>query len=116
MASDPIDLSVFNELQLTAGAHFVADRVAVFVEEAPRLRAELHAAVRAESPERFRRAAHALKAGAQTFGAMALGAQARTLELGSMPTSGEALHNIDQAITDAAAALLGLTAGQAPRA
>ena len=109
MAVQPIDLTVFSELQITAGADFVADRVAAFLAEAPRLQAELHAALQAQSAERFRRAAHALKAGAQTFGAMVLGAQARTLELGELPAGEESLLAVDQAITEAASALQLLT-------
>ena len=106
MAQGPIDLSVFTELQDTAGADFVADRAASFVLQAPQLLAELRAAIDAHSAPRFRHAARALKTQAQTFGAMGLGAQARRLELGSLPDSAEALVALDLACAEAAQALL----------
>ena len=43
--------------------------------------AELRSARAAGDAERFRRAAHSLKSNSNTFGALALGAQARALEL-----------------------------------
>ena len=78
----PIDRSVFAELQATAGADFVVELVDTFFEEAPQMLAELRAALAAGAAERFRRAAHSLKTNANTFGAMALGAQAREARTG----------------------------------
>jgi len=80
-----IDRAVFSELQQTAGADFVIELVDTFGEEAPGMFAELRAAYAAGAAERFRRAAHSLKTNANTFGATALGNQARELELGGLP-------------------------------
>ena len=79
-----IDLAVFRELQATAGADFVAELVDTFLEEAPGMFAALRAAIEGGNAEAFRRAAHSLKSNSLTFGAAALAAQARALELGGL--------------------------------
>ena len=84
--SEAIDLQAFRALQESAGTEFVADLVGTFLEEAPRMQAELAAALAARSVERFRRAAHSLKSNGLTFGATALGAMARELELNAAAT------------------------------
>jgi HPt (histidine-containing phosphotransfer) domain-containing protein len=81
MMSSTIDLARFAELQVTAGAEFVVDLVVAFLEEAPAMLAELRDARTASDADRFRRAAHSLKSNSLTFGAVALGALARELEL-----------------------------------
>ena len=97
--SDLIDRAVFGELQQTAGADFVVELVDTFAEEAPGMFAELRAAHAAGAAERFRRAAHSLKTNANTFGATALGHQARELELGGMPADGRDIDAL-QALFD----------------
>lgn len=77
-----IDAAAFAELQDAAGAEFVDELVATFLQEAPQMLAELRNAQLAGAPERFRRAAHSLKSNASTFGALQLAELARALELG----------------------------------
>ncbi len=84
MSASIIDAATFAELEASAGADFVAELVATFLEEAPAMLAELRRALAAEQVEPFRRAAHSLKSNANTFGALALGALARELELGGL--------------------------------
>jgi histidine phosphotransfer protein HptB len=84
MTSPAIDPARFAELQETAGADFVVELVDTFLEEAPGMLAELRDARGAADADRFRRAAHSLKSNSQTFGAQALGALARDLELTGM--------------------------------
>ncbi|MBN8507994.1 MAG: Hpt domain-containing protein [Burkholderiales bacterium] len=100
-----IDRAVFDELKDTAGAEFVVELVDTFLEEAPQMLAELRAAFSAGAADRFRRAAHSLKTNAQTFGAAALGAKARELELGGLPAEASGLDAL-QRLYDAAAAEL----------
>ncbi len=76
-----IDRATFTELQDAAGTEFVADLVDTYLEDAPALIAELRSARAAADADRFRRAAHSLKSNSHTFGASALGALARELEL-----------------------------------
>jgi HPt (histidine-containing phosphotransfer) domain-containing protein len=106
MTAAPIDPATFAELQDTAGADFVADLVATFVdEEAPQMLAELRAARAEGAAERFRRAAHSLKSNANTFGALPLGELARALELGGLPADDAPLAALEAAYAQAAAAL-----------
>lgn len=111
--NDPrIDPATFAELKDSAGADFVAELVATFVdEEAPQMLAELRDALAAGSAERFRRAAHSLKSNAMTFGALRLGEAARALELGGLPADDTPLAQLQAAYADAAAALRELTGG-----
>ena len=111
MPEDPIDRTVFADLQATAGAEFVGELVDTFFEEAPPMLAELRAAWAARATERFRRAAHSLKTNAQTFGAMMLGRQARALELGGLPDDASGIDALEAAYTQAAAALKELAHG-----
>ena len=114
MIDETIDAATFAELKDTAGADFVSDLVATFVdEEAPQMLAELRAARAEGAVERFRRAAHSLKSNANTFGALALGEMARALELGGVPADEAPLTALEAAYADAAAALQRFTATRA---
>ncbi|MBC7730782.1 MAG: Hpt domain-containing protein [Bacteriovorax sp.] len=119
--TDPIiDLATFRELQDTAGPEFAAELVDTFLEEAPLMLAELRSARAEADADTFRRAAHSLKSNSQTFGAMALGALARELELKGLPGGGAeasaaqgeaALAALDVAYAQAAAGLKALCHG-----
>jgi HPt (histidine-containing phosphotransfer) domain-containing protein len=103
-----IDLTVYRELQATAGAEFVDELVATFIEEAPRMLAELRAASAAQQADRFRRSAHSLKSNSLTFGATELAALARALELGG-DAGPAALDALEAAWAQACDALLELS-------
>jgi histidine phosphotransfer protein HptB len=81
MDESVIDRAVYAELQETAGSEFAAELMDTFLEEAPRMLAELRNACAQSHAERFRRAAHSLKSNSNTFGASKLAALARELEL-----------------------------------
>jgi HPt (histidine-containing phosphotransfer) domain-containing protein len=81
MTQPPIDGATFEELEQTAGAGFVRELVDTFLAEAPLMLAALDRALAARDAGEFRRAAHSLKSNSNTFGAFALGALARDLEL-----------------------------------
>jgi HPt (histidine-containing phosphotransfer) domain-containing protein len=108
---DVIDRATFAELQAAAGAEFVAELVDTFLEEAPQMLAELRRALAEGSADRFRRAAHSLKSNSHTFGAVALGAMARELELGGLPPDAAPIERLDAAYAHAAAALTRLAHG-----
>ncbi|HOW49830.1 MAG: Hpt domain-containing protein [Rubrivivax sp.] len=103
-----IDPAVFRELKGAAGAEFAVDLLGTFLDEAPKMFAELRAGLAAGSAERFRRAAHSLKANADTFGAAALGAGARALEQGGLPADDRGIAELETLFAQAAAALKGL--------
>jgi HPt (histidine-containing phosphotransfer) domain-containing protein len=111
MDAPEIDLPVFHDLQEAAGADFVAELIGTFFEEAPALMAQLRAALVQGDVEGFRRAAHSLKTNAQTFGAMALGEQARALERAGPQAGANALDALEAAYASAAAALEALRGG-----
>ena len=110
MVESVIDRAVFNDLKATAGDDFVVELVGTLLEEAPDILAELRAARADASADRFRRAAHSLKSNALTFGATALAAQARALELGGLGAAADAvaLDALDAAYRAAAAELKAL--------
>lgn len=84
MSDATIDRATYAELQDTAGAEFVRELVQTFLEEAPVMLKELQGALAAGDVDAFRRTAHSLKSNSLTFGALALGAMARELELGGL--------------------------------
>jgi histidine phosphotransfer protein HptB len=84
MAQSPIDRVTFEELKMTAGADFVLDLVDTFLAEAPIMLDDLRHALAMNDAARFRRAAHSLKSNGNTFGAVALAAMARELEVGGI--------------------------------
>ena len=79
-----IDPGTFRALQETAGADFVVELVDAFLEEAPIMFESMASALAEKDADKFRRAAHSLKSNSHTFGATALGAMARDLELGGL--------------------------------
>jgi HPt (histidine-containing phosphotransfer) domain-containing protein len=84
MTGPTIDLPTFEALKATAGSDFVLELVDTFLVEAPPMLDDLRSALAANDADRFRRAAHSLKSNSNTFGALALGAMARSLELGGL--------------------------------
>jgi HPt (histidine-containing phosphotransfer) domain-containing protein len=85
--------------------------VQTFFEEAPQMIAELRAAQAGGAAERFRRAAHSLKTNANTFGANALGTQARELELSGLPADARGIDVLQAQYDTTVAALKALTHG-----
>lgn len=97
MNPSPIDRPTFEALRKSAGAEFVRELVDTFLADAPDMLEALRHAFAADDAATFRRTAHSLKSNAATFGAVALGAQARTLELEGM----EPVRRADGAPLDA---------------
>jgi len=79
--SATIDGEVFGALRDTTGADFVRELIDTFLTEAPTILSDLRDSLANGDAERFRRAAHSLKSNANTFGALALGAIAKDLEI-----------------------------------
>ncbi len=113
MSEDPINLSVFADLQAATGPEFAVELANTFLEEAPGMIAELHNARAVGDNERFQRAAHSLKSNANTFGAVALAAHARELEVKGLDDdrlrNDDALSQLETLLAEAAAALKALT-------
>ena len=81
MPQTEIDRAAFDSLKQMAGADFIGQLIDTFLEDAPKLIRELHAALKAKDAETFRRAAHSLKSNAASFGAHRLSELARQLEM-----------------------------------
>ena len=101
-----LDAATLDELRMAAGVEFVVELVQTFFEEAPTMLAELRTAHAAGQAQAFIRAAHSLKSNSQTFGALALGEQARALELGGLPCEASALDALEAEYARATEALL----------
>ena len=82
MSEPTIDRATYDELKDTAGAEFVVELVDTFLAEAPKLLDDLRHAYAKRNADVFRRSAHSLKSNGNTFGARALAAMAKELELG----------------------------------
>ena len=81
MTAPTIDPVTFAALKEMTGNDFALELVDTFLEEAPGMLDALRGALAAQDADKFRRAAHSLKSNSNTFGALALGAMARELEL-----------------------------------
>lgn len=81
MADATIDADTFRALQESAGADFVVELIDAFLDDAPRMLGTLRTSLTLGDDETFRRTAHSLKSNSMTFGAHALAAMARDLEL-----------------------------------
>jgi HPt (histidine-containing phosphotransfer) domain-containing protein len=108
MSDATIDSATFAELQSAAGEDFVKELIDTFLEEAPAMLVALRSAFDAGNADAFRRAAHSLKSNLNTFGALALAAKARELELKGPPADAQALDALADAYAGVAAALTGL--------
>ena len=84
MPDTGIDRATFEEFKATAGTEFVHELIGTFLAEAPVMLDDLRHALAMNDADRFRRAAHSLKSNSHTFGALALGAMARELELSGL--------------------------------
>ena len=108
-----IDKKTFTALQDMAGAQFVVELVGAFLEEAPVMLATLRSSLAEGDAEKFRRTAHSLKSNSNTFGAQALAAIAKDLELSGVDqvrARPDPLAAVDAEYERVAAALKGLCA------
>jgi HPt (histidine-containing phosphotransfer) domain-containing protein len=76
-----IDQATFDELKQMSGDDFINELIDTFLEDAPKMIAEIKSAHSANNAETFRRAAHSMKSNAATFGASQLSALAKELEM-----------------------------------
>ena len=76
-----IDQTTFEELKQMSGEEFINELIDTFLEDAPKMIAELKATLNTRDTDSFRRAAHSMKSNANTFGAIHLAALAKELEM-----------------------------------
>jgi HPt (histidine-containing phosphotransfer) domain-containing protein len=99
MASNTIDLSMFNNLRAMVGADFIGELVDTFLEDSPELIRQMDQALANGDTDTFRRAAHSLKSNSANFGATRLAEQARMLEMmakeGRLDQVGDSLDEVE---------------------
>ena len=112
MSAPTIDPATFEALKETTGAEFALELVDTFLQEAPVMLEDLRGALAARDSDKFRRTAHSLKSNSNTFGASALAAMARELEVTGLAavvaSGGQPLDALAQEYSRVAAALTAL--------
>ena len=107
-----IDKSTFDDLKQMSGAEFINELIDTFLEDAPKLLAEMKSALATGNVDSFRRASHSLKSNAATFGAGRLAELAKELEaLGrenKLKETGDRLTVLEEAVQSACDELRGL--------
>lgn len=112
MSAPTIDPATFEALKETTGTEFALELVDTFLQEAPVMLEDLRGALAAQDSDKFRRTAHSLKSNSNTFGASALAAMARELEVTGLAAvlarGGQPLDALAQEYSRVAAALTAL--------
>ena len=107
-----IDPTVVNELKQMSGDDFINELIDTFLEDAPKMIAEIKSSHVANNAETFRRAAHSMKSNAATFGASQLAALAKELEMlgkeNKLHETGDRLKALDEAYESVRDELRGL--------
>ncbi len=107
-----LDMATFDELKQMSGEDFIGELIDTFLEDSPKLIAEMKTALKNDDADAFRRAAHSLKSNSATFGATHLSDLSRELEmLGKekrLSEAGPRLPAVEQALAQASAELKGL--------
>ncbi len=75
-----INNKTFEELKQISGEDFINELIDAFLDEAPKMIAQMQTALTANDVESFRRNAHSMKSNANTFGATELATLAKELE------------------------------------
>jgi histidine phosphotransfer protein HptB len=81
MATDCIDLAIFENLKEMMGADFIGELVDTYLQDSPEMLRQMRQSLESQDADTFRRAAHSLKSNSANFGAMQLSAMARELEM-----------------------------------
>ena len=96
-----IDKTTFDELKQISGDDFINELIDTFLEDTPKMIAEIKSAYAANNIESFRRAAHSMKSNAATFGASQLAALAKELEMlgkeNKLHETGDRLNVLEEA-------------------
>jgi HPt (histidine-containing phosphotransfer) domain-containing protein len=107
-----IDQATFEELKQMSGEDFINELIDTFLEDAPKMIAELQSALNTKDADAFRRAAHSMKSNANTFGATQLAALAKELEMlgkeNKLDDSGDRLKALEEAYAYVCEELKGL--------
>ena len=107
-----IDKTTFDELKQMSGEDFINELIDTFLEDAPKMIAEIKSGFATNNVDSFRRAAHSMKSNAATFGASALAALTKELEMlgkeNKLHETGDRLKSLDEAYESVRDELTGL--------
>jgi len=107
-----LDQATFEELKQMSEDDFINELIDTFLDDAPKMVAELKSALQAKDADTFRRAAHSMKSNANTFGATQLAALAKELEMlgreNRLPENGDQLQALEDAYASVREELKGL--------
>jgi len=107
-----IDKTTFDELKQMSGDDFINELIDTFLEDAPKMIAEIKSAFASNNVDSFRRAAHSMKSNAATFGATQLAALSKELEMlgkeNKLHETGDRLKALDEAYESVRDELTGL--------
>jgi HPt (histidine-containing phosphotransfer) domain-containing protein len=107
-----IDKTTFDELKQMSGDDFINELIDTFLEDAPKMIAEIKSALAANNTDTFRRAAHSMKSNAATFGASRLAELAKELEMlgkeNKLLETGDKLKSLEEAYESVRDELTGL--------
>jgi len=108
MTEPLLDPSVFDDLSEAMGADFAAELVTTFLDDAPNMLAALRDAAASGDADAFRRAAHSIKSNADVFGASALAARARAMEMTALSDATPPIPQLEATYDATATALRAL--------
>jgi HPt (histidine-containing phosphotransfer) domain-containing protein len=107
-----IDKTTFEELKQMSGDDFINELIDTFLEDAPKMIADIKSGFATNNADIFRRAAHSMKSNAATFGASQLAALAKELEMlgkeNKVHEAGDKLNVLDDAYASVRDELKGL--------
>ncbi len=76
-----IDRATLDQLKETVGADFVVELMDTYLEETPKIIAELRQSLTRQDAVAFTRAAHSIKSSSASLGLLAFSAQAKEMEM-----------------------------------
>ena len=107
-----IDKTTFDELKQMSGEEFINELIDTFLEDGPKMIAEIKSGLAANNADTFRRAAHSMKSNAATFGASQLSTLAKELEMlgkeNKLHETGDRLKALEEAYESVRNELTGL--------
>lgn len=107
-----IDKTTFEELKQMSGDDFINELIDTFLDDAPKMIAEIKSGLATNNADIFRRAAHSMKSNAATFGASQLAALAKELEMlgkeNKLSETGDRLNALEEAYASVCDELKGL--------
>lgn len=109
MSQPVLDKATLDQLIANTDREFAAELVTTYLDDSPRLLADLRRALAEGNAPNFQRAAHSLKSNSASLGALGLSAQAKELEMigraGKLDGAGEKVDQLAASYAEVESAL-----------